>query len=82
MANEQHKRDKNRPPPHRGGGDDARKQHAPSRHGTGEGEGTGHHRGAHHRQETPPETPPQTQTDWPPPERSPSEELTPEEGRD
>jgi hypothetical protein len=73
MGNIEHQRGKNKPP-HRGGGDDARKQHAPSKHhGEGQGQGDVEPRRGSHRQEEQPEP---TETDFPNQERSPSEEFT------
>jgi hypothetical protein len=71
MGNIEQQRGKNKPP-HRGGGEDARKQHAPSRHpheGHGEGE---QRRGAHWTEESPQPS----ETDFPNQQRSPSEELS------
>lgn len=71
---------KNRPPSQKKSVEDERKQHAPSRHG--DGEGAGHHHGAHHdgqREGTPPAP---SETDWPPAERSPAEEFMPDDEQD
>jgi hypothetical protein len=77
MGNIDQQRGKNKPP-HRGGEEDPRKQHAPSRHGQ-EGHGPNEpRRGAHHgegRQEP-------SETDFPNQERSPSEELSSDEDSD
>jgi hypothetical protein len=64
--------------PHKKGGEETRKHHAPSRHG----EEHGGHPGAHHgspRQGEPPAAPEQSETDYPPPGRSPAEELSPDD---
>jgi hypothetical protein len=76
MGNIDQQRGKNKPP-HRGGGEDARKQHAPSRHGH-EGPGQGEKKGAHHREEQPEPS----ETDFPNQQRSPSEELSSDEDHD
>jgi hypothetical protein len=75
----EHQRGKNKP--RHGAGDDARKQHAPSRHGHGEGQGEPEHRRGAHREEPAPERQP-SETDWPSQERVPSEELTSDDDKD
>jgi hypothetical protein len=76
MGNIEHQRGKNKPA-HRGGGDDAHKQHAPSRH---HGEGEAEPRRGSHREQRPAEPP---ETDFPNQERSPSEEfINPDDDRD
>jgi hypothetical protein len=77
----EHQRGKNKPP-HHGGGEDARKQHAPSRHGHGEGQGEIEHRRGSHRTEQPPERQPDSETDWPEPGRSPADELSSDDDQD
>jgi hypothetical protein len=66
--------------PHRGGSDEGKKQHAPSRHGH---EGAGEadpRRGSQRGEERAPESP--SETDWPTPGRTPSEELTSDDDQD
>jgi hypothetical protein len=76
----EHQRGKGKP--HHGGGEDARKQHAPSRHGHGGGQGEGEHRrGAHREEPAAPERQP-SETDFPTQERVPSEELTSDDDQD
>jgi hypothetical protein len=78
MGNIEHQRGKNRPP-HRGGGEDAHKQHAPSRHGQ-EGPGQGEQRRGSHRGEE--QRPEPSETDFPNQQRSPSEELSSDDDND
>jgi hypothetical protein len=63
--------------PHKKGSEETQKHHAPSRHGEEHG---GHH-GAHHGspRQAEPASPEHSETDYPPPGRSPSEELAPDE---
>ncbi|HVU52767.1 MAG TPA: hypothetical protein VHL80_18930 [Polyangia bacterium] len=74
MGNIDQQRGKQKPP-HRGPAEDARKQHAPSRHGH-DGHGQGEpRRGAHHGEER--REP--SETDFPNQQRTPSEELSRDE---
>jgi hypothetical protein len=74
MGTTEHQRGKKQHPPQ--GGDDARKQHAPSRHGHGGGQGEPEHKRGSHREEPAPERQPESETDWPEPVRSPGEEFS------
>jgi hypothetical protein len=78
MGNMDQQRGKNKPP-HRGGGEDARKQHAPSRNPQGGGNESDPRRGAHHAEPSPERQP---EPEFPEQERIPSEELSTDEDRD
>ena len=77
---------KNRPPAHQNQKkteEEHRKQHAPSHPESGGQRDGGHrhgaHQGGHHEEERPLE---RSETDWPPAERSPSEELSQDDEQD
>ncbi|HVX95414.1 MAG TPA: hypothetical protein VHK47_10930 [Polyangia bacterium] len=63
--------------PHKKGGEQPHTHQAPSHHGEEQGTHRGAHHGSPHREEPPPRE--HSETDYPPPGRSPAEELSPDD---